>query len=286
MNPSARPSGTLARRFVVAPALILLSFVVGVEAQDDPWPKRPAKASGGREFVLGLAKRNAAEREKAIEAELLAGNVPARLRRFVAVTLRGEVSGRRREVVLDVLPDVLGIGGDEDWIRMPMRPATAQRIADRVGCRLPTRKIVNAIHGAAVRTPEPIPFSPKEHDILAPELFVRHHDAIEAALKRVPERAGIVSGIKKDVVISPLLARFPDRVVIYGWHRKDGQPIQPLSKIHTTPHVDYSHGIRFVRKACRLDGKPADLDALLADPVLHVLLSDEGPLESARYPER
>ena len=65
------------------------------------------------------------------EAELLAGNVPARLRRFVAVTLRGEVSGRRREVVLDVLPDVLGIGGDEDWIRMPMRPATAQRIADR-----------------------------------------------------------------------------------------------------------------------------------------------------------
>jgi hypothetical protein len=42
--------------------------------------------------------------------------------------------------------------------------------------------------------------------------------------------------------------------------------------------VDYSHGIRFIENTLTLDGKPSTVAAVLADPVLCELLSDEGPL--------
>jgi len=82
----------------------------------------------------------------------------------------------------------------------------------------------------------------------------------------------------------PLIASWPGRVCIYGWHYQNGTPIQPLSKVHTFPHVDYSHGIRLVARTCEVDGAFSTIDAVLADPALHVLLSDEGPFASWHYP--
>jgi hypothetical protein len=94
----------------------------------------------------------------------------------------------------------------------------------------------------------------------------------------------LVAGGKKDIVLSPLLREWPDRVVIYGWHRRSGIAIQPRSKVHTTGHVDYSHGVRFIARSLLVDGQRSTVDAVLADPRLHVLLSDEGPIEAARHP--
>ena len=34
------------------------------------------------------------------------------------------------------------------------------------------------------------------------------------------------------------LYEFPDRVAIYGWHRPDGRPIQPLSTVHGFRYAD------------------------------------------------
>jgi hypothetical protein len=48
-----------------------------------------------------------------------------------------------------VMPDVLAIGSNADYFRMPMGPRTAQSIGDAFGCIMPTRKMVNDIYTAS-----------------------------------------------------------------------------------------------------------------------------------------
>jgi hypothetical protein len=79
------------------------------------------------------------------------------------------------------------------------------------------------------------------------------------------------------------LSEKPNRVAIYGWHQPDGQPIQPLSIVHVNRYVDYSHGVRLVRRAVRVDGQTRDIRHVLQAPELHELLSDEGPLLRPSY---
>jgi len=88
-----------------------------------------------------------------------------------------------------------------------------------------------------------------------------------------------VAGDKKDVVISTLvytnLHRSPWPVVIYGWHNTNGTPIQPLYNGHAQTWADYSHGIRMVQQAVTVDGAPTTVSAVLTNPALAALLSDE-----------
>jgi hypothetical protein len=88
----------------------------------------------------------------------------------------------------------------------------------------------------------------------------------------------LVSGDKKDVVITNLLANKPDRIAIYGWHRGDGAPIQPLSTVHGARYADYSHGIRLVSDMAILNGEPRSIYGILQDSSLANVLSDEGPI--------
>ncbi|MBL8756535.1 MAG: hypothetical protein JNK15_24790 [Planctomycetes bacterium] len=248
------------------------------------WPARTTNL-GGSEWASAHATLPLADREALALQEFEQGNVPSFLRDLVPVTLCATWDGTGHSATVFVTPDYFGIGTDADWLRLPLSPGTAQVIADRLDCVLPTRRIVDAVWQQAAVKVAPHPFSPQEHDIVALPLFLAHHRAVEAA--RPPaDRALLFAGHKKDVVVSPLLAEFPNRVVIYGWHRLDGRPIQPLWKGHTRGHVDYSHGIRFVARAMLVDGKATTVDEVLADPVRHVLLSDEGPCASPRYPRR
>ena len=96
------------------------------------------------------------------------------------------------------------------------------------------------------------------------------------------ELAELAAGIKKDVVVSNRLKEKPDRVAIYGWHRPDGKPIQPLSAVHREDYVDYSHGIRLVKAEVVVGREPMPMAKLLGDPDLCGLVSDEGPI-SAGY---
>lgn len=95
-----------------------------------------------------------------------------------------------------------------------------------------------------------------------------------------------MAGIKKDVIISSHIADRPDRVVIYGWHRHDGSPIQPVYSGHIWWYVDYSHGIRFMNAQVLVDGSPVKVSDLLKDPVLFRIVTDEeNPLRLSFYPE-
>lgn len=72
--------------------------------------------------------------------------------------------------------------------------------------------------------------------------------------------------------------------VIYGWHKPDGNPIQPVYSGHVDWYVDYSHGIRFVNNQVLIDGKPVLFTDILQDPVLYKIFSDEdAPMEQVVY---
>lgn len=261
----------------------------GVRAPEAPplarLPPRPVDAPTGSELLARTAGMSRAEREEAVLQEVLRGNVPDRARAVRPVTLTGRgADGRVHTVETFVAPDYLEVGSDEDAVRMPMTPATAQRIADAVGASLPTSRMVDAIHRSAdVRlTPQPIPPSA---EMMSNAYFARHEALVDAQLEAVGARPGaLVAGHKKDLVLSERLATRPDRVAIYGWHRPDGAPIQPLSTLHVASYADYSHGVRLVSDRVRVDGEWRALADVLSDPTLAPILSAEGPMTATRIP--
>ena len=225
------------------------------------------------------------QRESELLREVQRGNVPAFLRTLRPVQLQGnDRDGRPRRVTLWVAPDYVSVGSDQDFVRFPMTPMSGQRIADRTGCLLPTTKIVDAIYRQAEGKLAPSPMT-ADSTMTLPSTFLRHHQRIEGQRTSQGIRLGqLIAGIKKDVVNTPRLVSRPTQVAIYGWHRTNGQPIQPLSLVHGRTYVDYSHGIRLVSAFAEVDGAPRSLNDLLRDPVLAPLVSSEGPLRDVRVP--
>jgi hypothetical protein len=251
-------------------------------ATTGPFPARPTGAPTGTQFMAEVAGVARAVRENRIVDEITGGNVPGFNRGFVPVGVSEMIGGRRVDATFYVLPDYLSIGRDDDFVRVPMTPIIAQPIADVFACLLPTRKMVDAVYEAASVKLAPSPISPTTTDITRATTFLRHHEAVEMQREGEPLGA-LIGGIKKDVVITPLLATHAGRVAIYGWHRLDGTPIQPLYLGHVDSYVDYSHGIRLVHERMLVDGVETNVADVLADPELHLLLSDEGVVTNPRY---
>jgi hypothetical protein len=244
-------------------------------------PPRALQALSGSEFAKHVSAMDPHEREQAILNTILAGNIPAFLRNLVPVQLRGErTGGKPLEATIFVAPDYLAIGSNNDFLRIPMNLDTAKAVVDRLGFILPTRKMVNAIYSQAMYhlEPQPLPAGPEMRSTL---FYERHNEMVnaQAAALGVPLGA-LVSGDKKDVVLSNRLITHPGQIAIYGWHRPTGTPIQPLSTVHGAHYADYSHGIRLVSRKVLVDGKLRSMSDVLQDPVLSKVLSDEGPIRN------
>lgn len=276
----ARRAGATPLAMASAPRVYATFVDTGVSlppATPPVLPVRARDAVGGRAFyaaVRGLVRQ---EREAAVLRELMAGNIPSFLTRWQPVTVTATTAdGIEHTGTFDVSPDYLAIGSDDDWVRIPTTPMVAQAFGDAFGFALPTRKMVNDIWRAAPVHGDPRPLTV---DRDSAKTFLHHHDIVQAqlrdTLRAVP--GAFVAGIKKDVVQTPLLRERPDRVAIFGWHYVNGQPIQPLYTGHVDWYVDYSHGIRLVRRWMVVDGVRRTVESVLADPKLWVLLSDEGP---------
>lgn len=243
-------------------------------------PPRSASALTGSAFIESVAGLSRDEREAAIRRELLAGNIPAYLRSLRSVeVVATDAAGIERTIAYEVMPDYLAIGSDGDFVRMPMDPYTAQAFCDAFGFVLPTRKMVSDIWRAATVHLDPRPLTEERE---SPRTFLQHHRIIEMQLEGVA-RGAFVAGIKKDVVVTNMLQERPERVAIFGWHYTSGEPIQPLYAGHVDWYVDYSHGIRPVRRWMRVDGVRAPFEGILLDPHRHDLLSDEGVIALPRY---
>jgi hypothetical protein len=125
-------------------------------------------------------------------------------------------------------------------------------------------------------TPQPFPAGT---EMRSTEYYWTHNQMIEEQAHSLGVRLGeLVSGDKKDVVITNLLASRVGRIAIYGWHRAPGDPIQPLSTVHGANYADYSHGIRLVSEMALIDGKLRPIDDILRDSSASRVLSDEGPI--------
>ncbi len=256
-------------------------FIAPLDEQTpDPIPPRLPDAGSGATFMRRLAALAPPEREEAIRAEIGRGNLPDFLRAFRRIEVHAkDAAGHEHTAVYEVMPDYLAIGSDHDFYRIPMTPATAQWIADRFDCSLPTRKMVDDIYRAAEIKLPPRPLVEEREAVTT---FVQHNTIIEEQRTGSP-LGPIVAGIKKDIVLTNLLAQRPHRVAIYGWHRTDGAPIQPLTTVHAATYVDYSHGVRLVKRQILIDGSKMDLHDVLKDPTLAALISDEGPILTPFY---
>jgi hypothetical protein len=242
-------------------------------------PSRPAPALDGTHFAASVAHQESKERETAIEHEILRGNLPSFLRRLKPVRLRAELpDGRKVTATICVMPDYLAIGNDRNFLHIPMNLHTATEVAQRFGFVLPTRKMVDAIYqqSTAHLRPQPMQAGPQ---MRSTDYYIRHDRSIREQRTSLGIPLGVlISGHKKDVVISNRLACHPGRIAIYGWHKPDGKPIQPLSTVHGANYADYSHGIRLVSDIMYIDGKPASVHDVLEDPEMAAVLSDEGPV--------
>jgi hypothetical protein len=245
-------------------------------------PPRAAKAPAGRDFMRSLEGLSDDEREQAILEQLLAGNIPEFLRRLRPVHLTGHVSGGRvADVTVCVSPDYLAVGSDENFFLVPMRLSTALTVAGRFSFALPTTRIVDAIYSQA-RThlqPQPLPAS----DTMRTTAYYWEHNELVQQQRNdmTGELGALTAGDKKDLVLTNRLWSNPLRVAIYGWHRQDGSPIQPLSTVHGFRYADYSHGVRLVSDTAYVDGRSKSLLSVLQDPLLASVVSSEGKIHNA-----
>jgi hypothetical protein len=187
--------------------------------------------------------------------------------------------GRVHEAVVFVMPDYLAVGSNEDFLRVPLGLDTAKRVARQFGFTLPTRKMVDAIYRqSSLRlTPQPMKAGPR---MRSTAYYLDHQRMIEA--QRAGRHLGeLVSGHKKDVILTKRLLTRRGRVAIYGWHQRGAKPIQPLSTVHGARYADYSHGVRLVSTTVLLDGAPRSIFDVLRDPELARVLTHEGTIRDA-----
>ncbi len=261
----------------------LLSLPLLVTSGVTAGPAASTHALTGSQFAEYVAPMDSRQREQAILKELLGGNLPGFLRNLVPVELSYQPpNGRLVAATVFVMPEYLAIGSDRDFLRIPMNLYTASAVASRLGFVLPTRKIVDAIYRQSAVHFSPQPMTPGPQ-MRSTEYYRIHNEKVEEQARALGVTPGVlVSGHKKDVVVTNLLENNPGRIAIYGWHRLSGLPIQPLSTVHGACYADYSHGIRLVSETVLVNGSARSVYDVLRDPVLSRVLSDEGPMPNLR----
>jgi N-acetylmuramoyl-L-alanine amidase len=277
---------------------------------------RPAQALPGSEAIRLPAiwgereptgRGGWAQRDEALLEQIVGGNLPEFLRRFVPVTVNS--ADGRHSITYHVMPDYVAVGSDADHVSVPLGGPMAERLADALGCILPTAKMVWDIHQQAVHVPlEPRNYAGakdqatklKQASTWAYEEYSR---AIQRSIERALAAAGkargaLVAGHRKDVVIGTDLPAQRDKLLFFGgWlrnRRKDGSWQAVLQGRdggfgQTGPHfafyADYSHGVRLVSRAVTVDGQARDIGTVLKDKELCGMLLHGGPLDlhRARY---
>ncbi|HEV2695403.1 MAG TPA: immunoglobulin domain-containing protein [Verrucomicrobiae bacterium] len=271
---------------------VFYTTLFSARAQTLNLPPRPTTTLTTSQYTNIVSSLSLTERENWIYAQVISGNIPSWQRTLKPVT----TSFGGHTATYYVCPDELAIGSDTDYFLEPASPMLAQRLADLLGCTLPTRKMVNQIwtNATVKMTPDTIPAG---GDVTIIASFATNNATIRAQRNTFTNSqpfGALVSGDKKNVVISTLIySNFQNGVttpvVIYGWIPPSGTPIQPIFNGHINTYMDYSHGIRFVQEAITVDGSANTISNVLTDPTLAGLLSDESvapnnTIPTPRYP--
>lgn len=269
-----------------APACLLLvcaACTSGASPRVLDLPERPPDAPGGAEVAEDIRTLGLEDREERIYAEIARGNVPTWLRRLRRVEVEGDVAGVTHRVAFWVAPDYLAVGDDDDFLLVPLSSRTALRVADLVGGSLPTRRMVDAIWKWADVRLAPIRIPP-DSMMASVQYFQRHDRLVKAQRFLFDAPPGpLTAGHKVDLVLTAG-ATPASAVALYGWHRPDGRPVQPLFPPHSDTLVAFSHGVRLVDRRILVDGEVRDLWDVLRAAELAPLLGEAGVVETARAP--
>lgn len=246
---------------------------------------KPTATLAGSDFMRRADTTAFWTLEDIIVETVTAGQVPDALRHFRKITFTTpvvdsvETLRKKHKVEMWVLPDYVAIGTNDDFVRMPMGPLAAQRIADALDCTLPTPFLVDRIAEASEGHVDIFPFRPLGNRNSQPIVFQDSNNAINAQFKAYGYRFGqFISGLKKDIVLTYKIMTLTEcerNVAIYGWHHPDGRAQQPLFVRHGNFYVDYSHGVRLIYNKVKIDGVEYNIREILQSPELYRLLSDE-----------
>lgn len=248
-------------------------------------PPRTADAISGSAFMKKVWNMTFSQREAEIYNEVSKGNIPDFLRNLIQIkSIFQDALGKSHTVYYQAMPDYLAIGSNDDYCRIPTGPFTAQKLANLFGADLTTSKLTDNIYinSTCKLAPVTYPWSDTSSMVIR---FVQHNQAIDSESTAANSILGeLKGGLKKDVVISNKIVEKPNNVVIYGWHKLDGTPIQPLYNGHISSYLDYSHGIRFINNEVLVDSVIMTVPQILKDPVLYKILSNEnGPMAQPGY---
>ena len=246
---------------------------------------KPTATLAGSDFMRRADTTAFWTLEDIIVETVTAGQVPDAMRHFRKITFTTpvvdsvEILRKKHKVEMWVLPDYVAIGTNDDFVRMPMGPLAAQRIADALDCTLPTPFLVDRIAEASEGHVDIFPFRPLGNRNSQPIVFQDSNNAINAQFKAYGYEFGqFISGLKKDIVLTykiMTLTEYERNVAIYGWHHPDGRAQQPLFVRHGNFYVDYSHGVRLIYNKVKIDGVEYNIREILQSPELYRLLSDE-----------
>ncbi len=269
---------------------LFLFFLLSIaKAQNLKLTSRKTNAVSGSEFAKSIADSSLTleNREKLIFNEIKSGNIPDFLRKLKKIGESIQVGNETFIINYYVLPDYFAIGNNGDFFYIPMTPILAQKVADLTKSSLPTKQMVDQIYQNATLKIEPQPVPPTKAMTTLP-IFIAHNEIVNKQLRPYLSRhdnSELTAGNKKDIIISnKIYGEKSARVVIYGWHKLDGKPIQPAYNKHTNTWADYSHGVRLVQNKAWVNGKKITLTKVLADKKLSILLSDESLIEKPYYP--
>ncbi len=232
----------------------------------------PVNPITGTDFYKTAVAYNWQKRDSFAVEVILDGNLPKFYKKFTPI--HTSIIGPNQKIIhatYFVASDYLVIGNDSDWARIPLTPIAAQKIADSFHCFLPTKKMVDEIYSNSKVKLAPVPMYAFRDSTIT---MWQHHLMIEGQRKG---RKGLISGIKKDVVLSNKITQQAktNKVAIYGWHLLNGKPIQPVYAGHVNWYADYSHGIRLVMDQVIVDSKKMNYQTVLRDSILRGLLTDE-----------
>lgn len=254
--------------------LLAAALVAACEAPEPPaldLPPRSEDAVEADELVAQLTGLSLEERESRILAEIRKGNVPGWLRTFQEVRVRSSAASGEHEVVFWALPDYLAVGSDTSFVFTPLSYSAAQQIVREMGGMLPTVPMVDAIWRAARARLSPVRLPPDDEMRSVP-YFERHNRLVLAQRFLYDVTPGeFAAGGKVDLVSMPAAATEP-AMAIYGWHRRDGRPIQPLFIRDTDRIVSFNQGVRVVASEVLIDGQRRDIAEVWDDPATADLL--------------
>lgn len=136
----------------------------------------------------------------------------------------------------------------------PVSRAEAIRIADEMGCQLPSVGLVDAIwHAADLKLN---PYGLMRNFRIAKDMvaYAEQRRTIEREVARLLEMQGrttfgILAGSHKDFARTS-----SGRIDLYGFHDLHGRVIQPPGTSHSPDYCDYSQGVRLTRRAVREPG--------------------------------